>query len=132
MWSSGRVSQKHFRSRTDDIAGGGRSTAASGSGHHTARSAYRNFHKRALDEAWRLGREGGNVAQAMAREAAAQHDLPDAFAAGDLRTPVATIRSHWKARYQASGISSNGGSRPDGSGASGVSWTLRALSDSAP
>jgi hypothetical protein len=35
----------------------------------------------------------------MAREAAAQHYLTDAFAAGHLRTPVAAIRRYWKARY---------------------------------
>jgi hypothetical protein len=35
----------------------------------------------------------------MAREAAAQHYLTDAFAAGHLRTPVAAIRRFWKARY---------------------------------
>ena len=37
----------------------------------------------------------------MAREAAAQHYLTDAFAAGHLRTPVADIRRYWRARYPA-------------------------------
>lgn len=35
----------------------------------------------------------------MAREAAAQHYLTDAFAAGHLRTPVAAIREFWQCRY---------------------------------
>ena len=35
----------------------------------------------------------------MAREAAAQHHLTDAFAAGHLRTPVAEIREYWQQRY---------------------------------
>ncbi|MCA1696833.1 MAG: hypothetical protein LC749_20055, partial [Actinobacteria bacterium] len=36
---------------------------------------------------------------AMAREAAAQHYLTDAFAAGHLRTPVTAIRRFWHDRY---------------------------------
>jgi hypothetical protein len=35
----------------------------------------------------------------MAREAAAQHFLTDAFTAGHLRTPVAQIRRFWLSRY---------------------------------
>ncbi len=77
----------------------GRSDAATGSGFGSALVAYHNLHQVALDEAWRLGRRGGDVSQAMAREAAAQHYLTDAFAAGHLRTPVAAIRRFWKARY---------------------------------
>jgi len=37
----------------------------------------------------------------MAREAAAQHFLTDAFTAGHLRTPVAEIRRFWLSRYPA-------------------------------
>ena len=61
--------------------------------------AYRRLHERALDEAWRLGREGGDLSRAMAREAAALHYLTDAFAAGHLRTPVAAMREFWQVRY---------------------------------
>jgi hypothetical protein len=61
--------------------------------------AYHQLHERALDEAWELGRRGGDVSRAMAREAAAQHYLTDAFAAGHLRTPVAAIREFWQQRY---------------------------------
>ena len=35
----------------------------------------------------------------MAREAAAQHYLTDAFSAGHLRTPIANIRDYWSKKY---------------------------------
>ena len=65
----------------------------------SAVQAFRLLHERALDEAWQLGRRGGDLSRAMAREAAAQHHLTDAFAAGHLRTPVAAMREFWQARY---------------------------------
>jgi hypothetical protein len=65
----------------------------------SAAAAYRRMHQLALDEACRIGRSGGDMGAAMAREAAAQHYLTDAFAAGHLRTPVASIREFWQARY---------------------------------
>lgn len=61
--------------------------------------AYRHLHERALDQAAQLGHDGGEISHAMAREAAAQHYLTDAFAAGHLRTPVAAIREFWQAKY---------------------------------
>jgi hypothetical protein len=61
--------------------------------------AYRRLHEVALEEARRLGRVHGDTAQALAREAAAQHFLTDAFTAGHMRTPVAQIRRFWRARY---------------------------------
>jgi hypothetical protein len=61
--------------------------------------AYRHLHQVALDEACRLGRCRGDESRAMAREAAAQHYLTDAFAAGHLRTPVTAIRRFWHHRY---------------------------------
>jgi hypothetical protein len=67
----------------------------------SARQAYRHLHERALDQAWQLGRDDGDLSRAMAREAAAQHYLTDAFAAGHLRTPVAAMREFWQARYPA-------------------------------
>ena len=67
----------------------------------SARQAYRHLHQGALDEAWEFGRRGGDLSRAMAREAAAQHYLTDAFAAGHLRTPVAAMREFWQARYPA-------------------------------
>lgn len=75
--------------------GGDRPRARYGS----ATLAYRNLHRRAIDEAHRRGRARGDVERAMAREAAAQHHLTDAFAAGHLRTPVAAIREYWQHRY---------------------------------
>jgi hypothetical protein len=61
--------------------------------------AYRRLHEVALEEACRLGRVHGDASQALAREAAAQHFLTDAFTAGHMRTPVAQIRRLWRARY---------------------------------
>ncbi|MGH3781840.1 MAG: hypothetical protein ACRDRO_14760 [Pseudonocardiaceae bacterium] len=86
-------------SNDDHFVTPGRSDAATGSGFGSALVAYRNLHQVALDEAWHLGRQGGDVSRALAREAAAAHYLTDAFAAGHLRTPVASIRRFWKARY---------------------------------
>ncbi|MGH4006012.1 MAG: hypothetical protein ACRDSO_18120 [Pseudonocardiaceae bacterium] len=86
-------------SNDDHFVTPGRSDVATGSGFGSALLAYRNLHQVALDEARHLGRHGGDVSRAMAREAAAAHYLTDAFAAGHLRTPVAAIRRFWKARY---------------------------------
>jgi hypothetical protein len=61
--------------------------------------AYRHFHQIALEQACLLGRTRGDLSQAMAREAAAQHFLTDAFTAGHMRTPVAAIRRYWHSRY---------------------------------
>lgn len=85
----------------DHFVAPGRSDAATGSGTGSAVLAYRRLHRVALEEARRLGHRGGDLSQAMAREAAAQHYLTDSFAAGHLRTPVADIRRYWKARYPA-------------------------------
>ncbi|HEX8769233.1 MAG TPA: hypothetical protein VF711_00540 [Acidimicrobiales bacterium] len=84
----------------DHFAAPGTSDGAT-NGFGSALSAYRNLHQVALDHAWRLGGRGGDLSRSMAREAAAQHYLTDAFAAGHLRTPVAAIRRYWKARYPA-------------------------------
>lgn len=65
----------------------------------SATAAYRRLHQGALDEACRLGRQDGDISCAMAREAAAQHYLTDAFASGHLRTPIAAIRRFWHDRY---------------------------------
>jgi hypothetical protein len=83
----------------DHFAAPGRSDVPTGSGFGSARAAYRHLHRAALGEAWALGRRGSDLAPAMAREAAAQHYLTDAFASGHVRTPVADIRRYWKGRY---------------------------------
>jgi hypothetical protein len=72
---------------------------AHSNGFDSAVIAYRRLHKAALDEAYRLGKCRGDQSRAMAREAAAQHYLTDAFAAGHLRTPVTAIRHYWHHRY---------------------------------
>jgi hypothetical protein len=87
-------------SNDDHFVGPGASDVATGSGFPSALAAYHHLHEFAIDEASRLGRRGGDVSMAMAREAAAQHYLTDALAAGHLRTPVADIRRYWKARYR--------------------------------
>ena len=61
--------------------------------------AYRRLHEVALEQACRLGRSRGDQSRALAREAAAQHFLTDAFTAGHMRTPVAQIRRFWRSRY---------------------------------
>gem|GEM_PF-2352804 len=65
----------------------------------SATLAYRHLHGAALEEACRLGHVDGDASRALAREAAAQHFLTDAFTAGHMRTPVAQIRRFWRARY---------------------------------
>jgi hypothetical protein len=83
----------------DHFVAPGPSDARTGSGFPSAPAAYRNLHEAALDAACALGRRRGDLSQAMAREAAAQHYLTDSFASGHLRTPVGAIRRYWKARY---------------------------------
>lgn len=83
----------------DHFVAPGPSDAVTGSGFPSAPAAYRHLHHAALDAAWALGRRRGDLTQAMAREAAAQHYLTDSFASGHLRTPVGAIRRYWKGRY---------------------------------
>jgi hypothetical protein len=83
----------------DHFVAPGISDTATGSGFPSAPAAYRRLHQAALDAAWDLGRRRGDLTEAMAREAAAQHYLTDSFASGHLRTPVAAIRRYWKGRY---------------------------------
>lgn len=83
----------------DHFVAPGPSGVVTGSGYRSARLAYRLLHQHAIDNAWAQGRRGGDISRAMAREAAAQHYLTDAFAAGHLRTPVAAIRRYWSTRY---------------------------------
>jgi hypothetical protein len=72
---------------------------AHSNGFDSAVVAYRRLHEAALDEAYQLGRCRDDESRAMAKEAAAQHYLTDAFASGHLRTPVTAIRHYWHHRY---------------------------------
>lgn len=100
--------ERHVRDRylilaatNDDhfVAPGGITHPAASVPFGSAPAAYRRLHEAALDEACRLGRIQGDSSQALAREAAAQHFLTDAFTAGHMRTPVAQIRRFWRSRY---------------------------------
>ncbi|MFN2534449.1 MAG: hypothetical protein ABR528_04285, partial [Pseudonocardiaceae bacterium] len=83
----------------DHFVAPGQGGAAHSSGFASAVVAYRRMHEAAIDEVYRLGQCLGDESRAMAREAAAQHYLTDAFAAGHLRTPVSAIRHFWHHRY---------------------------------
>ncbi len=65
----------------------------------TAGTTYRTMHETAIKAADGVGRAGGNIGVAMAREAAAQHFLTDEFSAGHLRTPIGSIREYWGNKY---------------------------------
>ena len=60
---------------------------------------YRKWHEKALSMAGTAGHAKQQVDLPMAREAAAQHYLTDAFSAGHLRTPIALIRDYWSKKY---------------------------------
>ena len=83
----------------DHFVAPGHGGGAHSSGFPSAVVAYRRLHEAAIDEAYRLGVCRGDESRAIAREAAAQHYLTDAFAAGHLRTPVSAIRHYWHHRY---------------------------------
>jgi hypothetical protein len=83
----------------DHFVAPGRGGKVHSSGFPSTVDAYRRLHELAIDAAYRLGQCGGDESHAMAREAAAQHYLTDAFAAGHLRTPVSAIRCFWHHRY---------------------------------
>ena len=65
----------------------------------SAGTAYRSTHEAALHLAFQQGQRHQPIDCAIAMEAAAQHYLSDAFAAGHLRTPIADIRQYWGEKY---------------------------------
>ncbi|MCB9765266.1 MAG: DUF4157 domain-containing protein [Alphaproteobacteria bacterium] len=65
----------------------------------SAGGSYRALHEFALATAFDLGAGGSDAGMGLAREAAAQHFLTDHFAAGHLRTPRGSIRTHWQGIY---------------------------------
>lgn len=64
-----------------------------------AGDSYQSVHESALRIAYAAGLNKGDTSQAMAREAAAQHFLSDAFSAGHVRTPIGQIREYWSNLY---------------------------------
>jgi hypothetical protein len=66
---------------------------------NSAGGNYRTLHEIAIKEADKAGRAHVSIDMAMAREAAAQHFLTDAFSAGHLRTPAGAIREYWGNKY---------------------------------
>lgn len=85
---------EHFQNPKGPGSGGpGSGNRKSGGG------SYRELHEDAILRAHKAKSDGAPVTDAMAHEAAAQHFLTDAFAAGHSRTPRASIRSHWQAKY---------------------------------
>jgi len=65
----------------------------------SAGTSYRSTHEAALHIAYQAGQRHDSIDRAMAMEAAAQHYLCDSFAAGHLRTPIASIREYWGTKY---------------------------------
>lgn len=85
---------EHFQHPKGPGSGGpGSGNRASGGG------SYRELHEDACLRAHHAKADGKPVTDAMAHEAAAQHFLTDAFAAGHARTPRGSIRSHWQSKY---------------------------------
>lgn len=68
-------------------------------GESNAGATYHDLHESAIRIAYQAGGNKGDVSQAMAREAAAQHFLSDAFSAGHVRTSIGDMRSYWNGIY---------------------------------
>jgi hypothetical protein len=88
------VNYEHFANPRGAGSGG----PASGN-RHSAGGSYRALHEGAIDMAHQAKKDGKDVNDAMAHEAAAEHFLTDGFAAGHLRTPRQSIKEHWDAKY---------------------------------
>lgn len=65
----------------------------------SAGMTYRGLHEAAITLSYQSAHAGTPVSLAMSREAAAQHFLTDAFAAGHVRTPIESMREYWRQRY---------------------------------
>jgi hypothetical protein len=63
-----------------------------------AGAGYRKNHFQALYEAYFAGYQGETIDSALAVEAFGAHYLTDAFAAGHIRTPRASMTQHWNQR----------------------------------
>ncbi len=97
-----RVKSRYLRlaaqNREHFVAPEGHGGALAGLG-SSAGGSYRALHEGALLAAFSAGQSGDKPDVAMAREAAAQHFLTDAFASGHLRVPRVSIVQHWEKIY---------------------------------
>ncbi len=88
------VNFEHFANPSGPGSGG-----PSSGNRNSAGGTYRALHEAAIDSAHEAKARGESVEQAMAHEAAAEHFLTDAFAAGHIRTPRKAIAEYWGAVY---------------------------------
>ncbi len=61
-------------------------------------AAYRQYHIKALVEAYNAGKGGADMNSALATEAFGAHFLTDAFSSGHIRTERTEINTYWNAR----------------------------------
>ena len=70
----------------------------------SAGATYRDHHERAIAKAYQAGVSGESEGAALILEAAGQHHLTDAFAAGHVSTKRVAIMDHWNSRYPDFGL----------------------------
>jgi hypothetical protein len=85
--------REHFASPTGTEGGPASGNRASAGG------SFRALHEDAILRAFYAGQTNGDIAEAQAREAAAQHYLTDNFAAGHVRTPRQSMKDYWRKKY---------------------------------
>jgi Domain of unknown function (DUF4157) len=90
----GAKNASHFVSPIGRDAGGAPIPASDSAG-----SQYHSLHENTVSMAHFGAILKHGLPEEMAREAAAQHFLTDAFSAGHLRTPIKAIRDHWSKKY---------------------------------
>jgi hypothetical protein len=64
-----------------------------------ASGSYRDMHQWAIRVAYEDGKQGLSVDHALAIEACGQHFFTDAFSAGHMRTPRASLQAYWDYRH---------------------------------
>ena len=65
----------------------------------SAGATYHERHENAIKQAYQAGLSGGDISPAKELEATGDHFLTDAFAAGHLSTPRASISEYWNGMY---------------------------------
>jgi hypothetical protein len=83
--------REHFANPTAGQEGGAPREAAGGS--------YRAMHEQAILDAYTAGTKSHDITDALVYEAGSEHFLTDAFSAGHVRTPRASLQSHWSKVY---------------------------------